>query len=61
LGLRETKRRVSDEDCIMNSSETWYTSPYFSTVMKVKEDEIGGACRAHGRGVKCIQNSGPET
>jgi menaquinone-dependent protoporphyrinogen IX oxidase len=28
---------------------------------KSKEDEMGGACSAHGRGEKCVQNFGWKT
>jgi len=38
-----------------------YSSPNIVRVVKIKKNEMGGACSAYGGGERCVQDFGGET
>jgi hypothetical protein len=55
LALRERKWWEAGKGCIMRELHKFHTSPTVVRVIKMKEDEMGGACSTHGRYKKSIR------
>jgi len=59
LDLRGKKWREAGEHCIMRSFVTFILHQILCD--QVEDNEMDGACSAHGRDEKCAQNFGRKT